>query len=170
LKPGNENPMNKTIRVLVIEDDTDDSDLLVRQLEKNDFEGSVKVIPDGGQAWDLLLAENSHQGLVAIFLDLNLPSLSGMKLLSRIKSQQKLCTIPIFVMTSSTNPKDFVECSRLGVDGYITKPVTFMTFSKAVADLFHAPSVGPANKLTNGQPVLPNRFLFGQGPLLDGST
>jgi CheY-like chemotaxis protein len=129
----------KKLRVLVIEDNNDDSDLLVRQLQKNNFDGSVKVIPDGKAAWTLLSSEVSRQGLVAIFLDLNLPTLSGVKLLGRIKAEPQLSSIPIFIMTSSNSPKDLEECSRLGVDGYIRKPVTFSVFAKAVADLFHSP-------------------------------
>ena len=131
----------KPLRVLVIEDNNDDSDLLVRQLQRNNFEGSVKVIPDGLEAWDLLSGDLPRQDLIAIFLDLKLPRLSGLKLLARFRSDAKLSAVPVFVMTSSNDPKDLEECNRLGVEGYIPKPVTFMTFSKAVADLFHAPIV-----------------------------
>jgi CheY-like chemotaxis protein len=141
VKSGEKNSNDKPLRVLVIEDNNDDSDLLVRQLHRNNFEGSVKVIPDGQEAWTLLNGGVSRQDLIAIFLDLKLPSLSGMKLLGRIRSEPQLSTIPVFVMTSSNDPKDLDECTRLGVEGYIPKPVTFTTFSKAVADLFHTPVI-----------------------------
>jgi two-component system response regulator len=134
-----ENPMDRPVRVLVVEDDFDDGDLLVRQLHKNNCEGHVKVIPDGGEAWNFLMAKDSCASLVAIFLDLNLPSVSGMKLLRKIKSRVELCTTPVFVMTSSNRPQDLNECSRLGVDGYIAKPVTYLAFAQAVAGLFHSP-------------------------------
>jgi CheY-like chemotaxis protein len=138
MKTSTENVANKPVRVLVIEDNFDDSDLLVRQLHKNNFEGHIKVIADGKEAWNFLMTEDCTD-LIAIFLDLNLPSLSGLKLLQNIKSRPKLRPIPVFVMTSSNNPKDLEECSRLGVNDYITKPVAYLTFAKAVADLFHAP-------------------------------
>jgi CheY-like chemotaxis protein len=141
MKSSSKSPKDTPIRVLVVEDSNDDSDLLVRQLERNNFEGSVKVIQDGQEAWDLLSVAAPRQDLIAIFLDLKLPSLSGLKLLGRIRSEPTLCTIPVFVMTSSNNPQDLRECKRLGVEGYISKPVTFMTFSKVVADLFHTPVV-----------------------------
>jgi CheY-like chemotaxis protein len=140
MKTCDENPVNKPVRVLVVEDDSDDSDLLVRQLQKNNFEGCVKIIPDGRQAWNYLMAENLSYDLIAIFLDLNLPSLNGVKLLRKIKSRHELNDIPVFIMTSSNSPRDLDECARLGVDGYITKPVTYLAFAKAVADFFHAPS------------------------------
>jgi CheY-like chemotaxis protein len=141
MKPDETNPAEQLLRVLVIEDNDDDSELLMHQLRKRNFAGSVKVIPDGKEAWTLLRTTNSCQDLLAIFLDLNLPSLNGVTLLGRIRSEPQLCTIPIFVMTSSQNPEDLEECSRLGVEGYIRKPVTFVSFSKAIADLFHAPMV-----------------------------
>jgi CheY-like chemotaxis protein len=140
MKSGDDNGINNPVRVLVIEDNIDDSDLLVRQLQKNSFSGCVKIIADGKEAWNFLV-DDSRQNLVAIFLDLNLPSLSGIKLLERIRSHPELCTIPIYVMTCSNNPKDLEECARHGVEGYIIKPVTFLTFSKAIADLFHTNSV-----------------------------
>jgi CheY-like chemotaxis protein len=141
MKTGHTVPTPKPLRVVVIEDNNDDSDLLMRQLQRNNFEGSVKVIPDGQAAWDLLSSEQCRQELIAIFLDLKLPSLSGLKLLGRIRSHPDLGTVPVFVMTSSNDPKDLKECTRLGVDGYLSKPVTFSTFSKAVADLFHTPVI-----------------------------
>jgi CheY-like chemotaxis protein len=140
-KSGDQSPSEKPLRVLVVEDNNDDSDLLVRQLQRNNFGGSVKVIADGLEAWNLLNGGVSREDLIAIFLDLKLPSLSGLKLLDRIRSESPFCAVPVFVMTSSNDPKDLQECTRLGVDGYIPKPVTFTTFSKAVADLFHTPVI-----------------------------
>jgi CheY-like chemotaxis protein len=141
MKTGDLDPTPKPLRVVVIEDNNDDSDLLVRQLQRNNFEGSVKVIPDGQAAWELLSNDSTRQELIAIFLDLKLPSLSGLSLLGRIRSDPDLGTVPVFVMTSSNDPEDLAECTRLGVDGYISKPVTFSTFAKAVADLFHTPII-----------------------------
>jgi len=140
MKTSDDSSTSNPVRVLVVEDNFDDSDLLVRQLHKNNFEGHVKVIPDGEEAWNFLITEHlPTASLIAIFLDLKLPSLSGIQLLDKIKSRAELRAIPVFVMTSSNSPRDLEECSRLGVDGYITKPVSYLAFAKAVADLFHVP-------------------------------
>ena len=128
----------KPVRILVVEDNRDDSDLLVRQLHKNNFDGHVRVISDGKEALNLLLMEGFRLNLVAIFLDLKLPSLNGSKWFAQIRSRPALGKIPIYVMTSSNAPGVLKECSRLGVDGFIAKPVTYPAFAKAVADLFHA--------------------------------
>ena len=67
IKSGDKAANDKPLRVLVIEDNNDDGDLLVRQLQRNNFEGSVKVIPDGQEAWDLLNGGLPIQDLIAIF-------------------------------------------------------------------------------------------------------
>jgi len=140
-KSGNNIPMSDHPCGLVVEDDVDDSDLLVRQLQKLDFAGFVRVIPDGREAWNFLGADNSPSGLIALFLDLRLHSVSGLELLRKIKSRSTLDDIPVFVMTSANHPKDLEECSHLGVNGYVNKPVTYLTFAMSVASLFHEPSV-----------------------------
>jgi CheY-like chemotaxis protein len=113
--------------------------LLVRQLHTNHLDGHLKIIPDGGQAWDFLADEGSDGSLIAIFLDLHLTSVSGLKLLCRIKSHPQLRAIPVIVMTSTDTIKELEECIRLGVDGFVAKPVTFTAFTKTVADIFHPP-------------------------------
>ena len=133
----NRNPMNKPVRVLVADGRRHDMDLLVRQLHKNHMDGHVKIIPDGGQAWNFLAAEDFGSSLVAIFLDLHLTSLSGLNLLSRIKSHPQLRRIPVIVMTSTDKIEELDSCIRLGVNGFIAKPVTYTAFTKALADTFH---------------------------------
>ena len=141
MKTCHRSRVKKPVRVLVAEASRDESDGLVRQLRRSHLEGHVKMIPDGRQAWNFLAGEGSRTRLIAIFVDLHLPYLSGLKLLCRIKSHPQLRHIPVVVMTSSREAEELRECVRLGVDGYLVKPVTFAAFTKAVADVFHgAPS------------------------------
>jgi CheY-like chemotaxis protein len=56
-----------------------------------------------------------------------------------LRAQDDLQKLPVIVMTSSNDPKDLEECRRLKVTSYVSKPVTFTSFSKAVADVFHLP-------------------------------
>lgn len=133
------------VRVVVIEDDADDRELLLRQLKKNGMADHVKFIANGQDAFDFLTDPNAPtlaEELIAIFLDLKLPSLSGLELLRRLRASVKLRNLPVIVMTSSNDPKDMDECRRLNVIGYVTKPISFTTFTKAVADVFHLPRLG----------------------------
>ena len=136
-----ENP----VRVLVIEDNPDDCLLLQRQLQKSGMGQQVKFISDGREALDFLTAPHSRatvENLIAVLLDLHLPSLSGTELLRRMRARDDLRATPVIVMTSSNDPRDLEECRRLKVLNYVSKPVTFSSFSKAVADVFHLPSFG----------------------------
>lgn len=138
---GEPNLGDSSVRVLVIEDNADDCELLLRQLHKSGMDGHVKFIADGQQALNFLTGPTapSAQNLIAVFLDLRLPSLSGLELLRQMRSRDGFHAVPVIVMTSSINPNDLEECRKLGVANYVSKPVTFTAFSKAVADVFHLP-------------------------------
>ncbi len=137
--------MPHTVRVLIVEDNQDDREILIRQLRKINIESNVKFIADGKEALDFLVevGQRSSLGaeLVAIFLDLKLPSMDGMELLKWIRVNPELKAIPVVIMTSSIDPKHVALCNELKVSGFISKPITFGSFSRAVANVFHLPSV-----------------------------
>jgi two-component system response regulator len=140
---GDLNQGQNTVRVLVIEDNADDRELLQRQLRKSGLDPHVRFIYDGREALDFLTGPNAPtlaENLIAILLDLKLPSLSGLDLLRRLRARDDLRATPVIVMTSSNDPQDLEECRKLKVLNYVSKPVTFTSFSKAVADVFHLPS------------------------------
>jgi len=125
-------------RILIIEDSDDHSELLLRQLRKSHLDRHVKIIADGAEAWDFLEHKCRVQELVAIFLDLHLPSLDGIVLLRQIREHPRLKDLSVVVISSSENPADRAECLRLRVSAFVSKPVSFSTFSKSVADVFHS--------------------------------
>ena len=123
--------------ILMIEDNPDDEALLLRQLKKAELERHIKVIHDGGKALEYLMDERFKcEDLAAIFLDLHLPTIDGLRILEAIKSEVRLQNVPVVVMTSSNAPEELEKCHELGVSSYINKPVTFSSFAKAFADTF----------------------------------
>jgi CheY-like chemotaxis protein len=129
----------------VVEDNADDRELLLRQLKKSAMDANVKFIADGKEALDFITGPRSStlaEELIAIFIDLRLPSLGGLDLLRELRGRDRLKNLPVIIMTSSNDPRDMEECRRLNVRSYVSKPVSFSTFSKAVADVFHRPSGG----------------------------
>ncbi len=99
----------KAVRVLVIEDNPDDRELLLYQLRKSGMDSHVKFISDGREALDFLTnprASDLAREVIAVFLDLRLPSLSGLDLLRRLRAHDHLQALPVIVMTSSNDPKD----------------------------------------------------------------
>lgn len=126
------------IRILIVEDSEDDEALLMRQLAKVGLHTQVKVITDGGAAF-AYLSEEKHgaEKLVAVFLDLQLPTFTGEQLLTTIRSQDRTRHLPVILMTSSNAPDEIERCRTLGISSFVAKPVTFLTFTNAVADTFH---------------------------------
>ena len=70
-----------------------------------------------------------------ILLDLNLPKISGIEILRRIRSEERTKKIPVVVLTSSRLEWDRIESYNLGVNSYIVKPVEFENFTQAVAQI-----------------------------------
>jgi CheY-like chemotaxis protein len=141
--PKSKSHQEKGVRVLVVEDSAEDRELLGHQLHKGGMDDHVKFVADGKEAWEFLTGPHSEitaRKLIAIFLDLRLPGLDGIELLRRLRQREEYAELPVIVMTSSTDPRDWEECQRLKVTDYVAKPVTFTSFSMAVADAFR-PSV-----------------------------
>jgi CheY-like chemotaxis protein len=127
----------------VVEDNANDRDLLTRQLRKSGIDSHVKFLTDGREALDFLSKLPPAQpftDLIAIFLDLHLPGMSGVELLREIRRQPRVSTVPVIVMTSSLDPTDFEACQALKVAAFVPKPVTFEAFSKAITGLRHLPT------------------------------
>jgi two-component system response regulator len=122
-------------QVLVVEDDENDSDLLMRQMAHAQIEDHVRVIADGREALDVLYTMPLPP--MALFLDLKLRGgMNGIELLRNVRAHSRLKDIPVFILTGSVNPRDFEECTRLGVTAYLSKPVDLMTFIKTIAHLY----------------------------------
>ena len=147
-------------RILIVEDNFDDGELLLRQLDKVGLGSQVRIIEDGEDA--LTFLQSALNEIVAVFLDLQLPRLSGLGILRRVRADERFRTLPVIIMTSSNNPVEIEECSRHGVAGFVQKPVTYAAFSKAIADTFHQPSSLPKGA-TEVPPLDPVRL--GEGGL-----
>lgn len=137
-----ENPAD--IEIILIEDNPYDAELALRAFRKKGLAGKVKVFPDGVEALDFLfdvcgLAEPATDGPrhcpKVIFLDLKLPKMSGLEVLSQIKEDRRTRLIPVVVLTSSQEDSDILESYQRGVNSYMVKPVDYEDFLQAVEDL-----------------------------------
>jgi two-component system, response regulator len=127
--------------ILLVEDNPDDELLALRALRKNGVAGDVVVARDGVEALDYLFATGEHAGRDAslvprlILLDLNLPKISGLEVLRRLRSDERTRLLPVVILSSSGEQQDMLDGYGLGANSYVRKPVNFEQFVRAVEQL-----------------------------------
>ncbi len=127
--------------ILLVEDNPRDETLTLRALEKSNVANRVVVARDGVEALDYLLARGDYAGRdiedtpQVILLDLKLPKMDGLEVLSEIRSDPRIKLIPVVILTSSLEEQDMVRGYGLGANSYIRKPVDFRQFTEAVRQL-----------------------------------
>jgi len=127
--------MSRPIRVLLVEDNPGDADLTKETLEDCRLRIEIDIAIDGAAALDRLFRRPPHAGAELpdlIFLDLNLPKMSGREVLAQIKQHSSLRTIPVVILTSSDAEQDVVRSYELGANCYVTKPVGLEAFQAIV--------------------------------------
>jgi CheY-like chemotaxis protein len=127
-------------RILLVEDDPRDVELTLTALEDHKLANEVTVARDGQEALDYLyrrgqFATRPNDNPAVMLLDLKLPKIDGLEVLKQIKSDEKLKTIPVVVLTSSHEEQDMMRSYKLGVNAYVVKPVDFHEFIIAVKEL-----------------------------------
>jgi two-component system response regulator len=129
------------VEILLVEDNPNDVELTLHALRKNKLANRIQVVRDGAEALEFFFCTGAYAGRniaeepKVVLLDLKLPKVDGLEVLRRIKSDPKLRSIPVVVLTSSGEERDMVESYRLGVNSYIVKPVDFGKFTEAVRQL-----------------------------------
>ncbi|PEN13742.1 two-component system response regulator [Longibacter salinarum] len=132
---------SSTIHILLAEDDPDDRLLTRRALEKSRLANTIQTVEDGEELMEYLRHEGEYAdpesaprpGL--ILLDLNMPRMDGREALKKIKSDAELRRIPVIVLTTSEAEQDILQSYDLGVNAFVTKPVTFDDLATALQAL-----------------------------------
>jgi two-component system, response regulator len=131
------------VEILLVEDNPRDAEITTRALRAHNLANSLVHVSDGQAALDWLFGNATPGGSAArhapkvILLDIKLPKVDGLEVLSAIRADSRTRKIPVVVMTSSREEQDLVRSYDLGVNSYIVKPVDFENFSAAVATLGH---------------------------------
>ena len=127
--------------ILLVEDNPDDEELTLLSLRKNNLAHDIVVVRDGVEAIEFLFGNGQYaQRDVAhvptiILLDLKLPKLDGLGVLKRLRADQRTRTLPVVVLTSSSQDADVIASYNLGANSYVRKPVEFGAFVEAVSSL-----------------------------------
>ena len=124
--------------ILLVEDNPDDEELVLRSLRKANLANEVLVARDGAEALDVLYGEQSRPETLLpalVLLDLKLPKVGGIDVLRRIRAEESTRLLPVVILTSSSEDEDIMRSYESGANSYVRKPVNFGEFADAVQRL-----------------------------------
>ncbi|HEY1458161.1 MAG TPA: response regulator [Solirubrobacteraceae bacterium] len=135
-------PERRSVTILLADDDEDDRVLTADALKRSRVLNDIRFVVDGEDLIHYLYGQGAYApgGTPAprpglILLDLNMPKMDGREALAKIKSDAVLRRIPIVVLTTSKAEEDIVRAYDLGVNSFISKPVTFDELATAMQTL-----------------------------------
>lgn len=129
--------MEKLGYILLADDNEDDLELEMRALAQYRLANDIVVVHDGAEAIDFLFRQGQFRDRLpadplVIMLDINMPKMNGIEVLKHVKSDTRLKSVPVVMLTSSRQGPDVDQCYALGANAYVVKPVDFVQFADAV--------------------------------------
>ncbi len=124
--------MEKILRILLIEDDNDDIELIQDALQDNGVTHQMHIIKDGGLVAPYLEASKEIPNIIV--MDFNLPKVHGRDILKQIKQTDDFKNIPLVILTTSSSQDDITYSYKEGANRYLIKPTTIVGI-KAVVDV-----------------------------------
>lgn len=127
--------------ILIVEDNPDDEEMTLRSLSQAGLANDVEVVRDGAEALDFLFGTGSHAGRdtrrmpTVVLLDLKLPKLNGIDVLNRMRKDERTKSIPVVILTSSSEDEDMIRSYNSGANSYVRKPIVFADFVGVVSQL-----------------------------------
>ena len=132
---------NQPAQVLLVEDNDDHAELVIRQLSEQTIHARLTRVVDGQEALDYLFHSGKFSDPVSspqpdvIFLDLRLPKVDGLEVIKIIKESEVLRKIPIVVLTTSEAERDVTRAYVNHANSYVVKPVDFQKFRDLMNEL-----------------------------------
>ncbi|PKL37337.1 MAG: two-component system response regulator [Spirochaetae bacterium HGW-Spirochaetae-1] len=127
---------NRPFSILLIDDNDDHAELVIRSLTKHPMASTIYHVTDGNMALEHLSIKNGNSAEELkerpdlILLDLRLPKIDGLEVLRKIKSTPETQAIPTVVLTTSQAPQDIMRAYQLHANGYMVKPLEYSLFSE----------------------------------------
>jgi two-component system response regulator len=127
--------------ILLVEDNPDDEELTIRAIRSRGLVNPIEVARDGAAALDLLFRRGAHADRdptrvpALVLLDVKLPKVDGLTVLREVKADPALRTLPVVMLTSSSQDEDIITSYNYGANSYVRKPVAFDEFIDAVGQV-----------------------------------
>jgi CheY-like chemotaxis protein len=130
----------KPVTIIMVEDDQGHARLIEKNIRRAGVNNELIAFVNGASALEYLLGsdgsgEVSSRRQLLVLLDLNLPDMAGVDVLTRIKNNVHLKRTPVVVLTTTDDSREIQNCYDLGANVYITKPVNYEGFSNAIRQL-----------------------------------
>jgi len=123
----------RVLNILLIEDDTIEAMKFNRTISSLKLEHNVTEANNGEDALKILQKKDELPDI--ILLDLNMPKINGVEFLNILKNDDTLRHIPTVILTTSNNQKDLLECYKIGIAGYVLKPLKYETYVSKIEKL-----------------------------------
>ena len=133
-----EKPQQHLVTIVMIEDDEGHARLIERNIRRAGISNEIRHFTDGASAVQYLESDDhgpALNGPALVLLDLNLPDMSGIDILARVKGDERLKRTPVVVLTTTDDKIEIQRCYDLGCNVYITKPVNYESFAQAIRQL-----------------------------------
>ena len=114
--------------ILLIEDNLADSRMIQEIFKEFNPKTKIHTVDNGFEALKYLNKKEKYRNTSVpdlIFLDLNIPQINGFEVLKEIKANDKLKNVPVLILTTSTDQKDFLKAQKLQADCFINKPLDY---------------------------------------------
>jgi len=130
--------MTRIIKVLLVEDNRADARLITEVFKDEKIMVDLDIVRDGEEAMSFLHREGEYENAPCpdlIILDLNLPRKDGREVLSELKGDARLNSIPVVILTTSQSEEDILRSYKLQASCYVTKPIDLDQFTKIIKSL-----------------------------------
>jgi two-component system response regulator len=127
--------------LLLVEDSPEDREATIRALKRAGIANPIQCCINGDDALDYLFRRGKYVDPAVsprpnvILLDLNMPGTDGREVLSQVKASGALKSIPVIVLTTSTDERDIEGCYQMGANSYVKKPVDLEGFMRSIQRL-----------------------------------
>jgi CheY-like chemotaxis protein len=131
--------LTQAVTILMIEDDDGHARLIEKNIRRAGVFNDLVHLRDGSRAVEFLFGADdgarAEHGPFMILLDLNLPDMSGVDILRRVKADERFRRAPVIVLTTTDDKAEIKRCYDLGCNVYITKPLIYQDFADAIRQL-----------------------------------